>query len=401
MIRFGVNYTPRRGWFHSWLDFDPAAARDDLAAIAALGLDHVRVFHLWPLLQPNRTMISERAVTDLVRLVDIAGECGLDVAVDAIQGHLSSFDFYPSWTVTWHHRNLFTDPEVRGAQEVLIGRLGAELADRSNVLGLQLGNEMNNLAERNPATAEQVDGWTDALLAAARAALPGRLATHSVYDAAWYCNDHPFTPRSAANKGDVAVVHPWVFTNNCALRYGALSVSATHLAEYGAELARGYADDPHRTVWVQEVGAPEPHVPAAVAAEFTDRTLRNAASVANLYGITWWCSHDVDRSLADYPDLEYSLGLIGSDGTVKPVGRQLADTIADLRRTPRTPAPRTVGLVLDCDLAHRSTSGPGGAYFETWMGLRATGQHPAVVRADRTTDAEYLAARGIRTLRWP
>ena len=36
-LRFGVNYTPRRGWFHSWYDFDPAHAGDDLAQIAGLG----------------------------------------------------------------------------------------------------------------------------------------------------------------------------------------------------------------------------------------------------------------------------------------------------------------------------------------------------------------------------
>lgn len=45
-LRFGVNYTPRRGWFHAWHDFDPRFAREDLAQIAGLGLDHVRVFHL-------------------------------------------------------------------------------------------------------------------------------------------------------------------------------------------------------------------------------------------------------------------------------------------------------------------------------------------------------------------
>jgi hypothetical protein len=400
MIRFGVNYTPRRGWFHSWLDFDPAAARDDLAAIAGLGLDHVRVFHLWPLLQPNRTVIDERAVADLVRLVDLAGECGLDVAVDAVQGHLSSFDFYPSWTQTWHHRNVFTDPEVRDAQAALVRRLGEALADRPNVLALQLGNELNNLAEHNPATAGQVDAWTRALLAAVPAR-PGRLATHSLYDAAWYSDGHPFTPALAANAGDVAVVHPWVFSNDCARRYGALSVPATHLAEYGAELARGHADDPARTVWIQEVGAPQPHVPAADAPEFAERTLRYAAEGAHLFGITWWCSHDVDRALADFPELEYTLGLFDAAGRVKPIGERIAATVRELRASPPAPAARPVGLVLDPDPAHRSTSGPGGGYFESWMALRADGVKPAVVLASRTADDRYLAARGITELRYP
>ena len=69
--------------------------RADLDSIAALGLDHVRVFPLWPVFQPNRTLIRPRAVEQLVALADAAGERGLDVNVDGLQGHLSSFDFQP------------------------------------------------------------------------------------------------------------------------------------------------------------------------------------------------------------------------------------------------------------------------------------------------------------------
>lgn len=237
-LRFGVNYTPRRGWFHSWHDFDPEHAREDLAQIAGLGLDHVRVFHLWPLLQPNRTLIRTAAVDQLLRLVDLAAEAGLDVMVDGVQGHLSSFDFYPEWTRSWHHRNVFTDPEAIEAQARLLRTLGQALVDRPNLIGLQLGNELNNLVEHNPVTPVEVDHYLDTLLAAAREALPpGRLVTHSAYDAAWYGDDHPFTPEASARKGDVTTVHPWVFSANCARRYGPRSFEVLHLAEYGTELA--------------------------------------------------------------------------------------------------------------------------------------------------------------------
>lgn len=220
-LRFGVNYTPRRGWFHAWHDFDPAHAREDLDQIAALGLDHVRVFHLWPLLQPNRTLIRPAAVDQLAHLVDLAAEAGLDVLVDGVQGHLSSFDFYPEWTRNWHHRNVFTDPEAVAAQAELMRTLGRALAGRPNLIGLQLGNELNNLVEHNPVTADQVDHYLDTLLSATREHLPpGRLATHSAYDAAWYGDDHPFTPEASARKGDVTTVHPWVFSGDCARRYG-------------------------------------------------------------------------------------------------------------------------------------------------------------------------------------
>ncbi|KMS68242.1 glycosyl hydrolase [Streptomyces viridochromogenes] len=397
-LRFGVNYTPRHGWFHSWHDFDPPRAREDLDRIAGLGLDHVRVFHLWPLLQPNRTLVRTAAVDQLAHLVDLAGEAGLDVMVDGVQGHLSSFDFYPEWTRGWHHRNVFTDPEAVEAQANLLRTLGRALAGRPNLIGLQLGNELNNLVEHNPVTADEVDHYLDTLVAAAREGLgaDGGLVTHSAYDAAWYGDDHPFTPQASARKGDLTTVHPWVFSGDCARRYGPRSPQVRHLAEYGTELAKAYATDPARPVWVQETGAPEPHIPAADAPDFARATVRNAAGCAGLWGVTWWCSHDVDRSLADFPELEYTLGLFDSTGRAKPIAEALAETITDLRETPDSAQPRDTALLLDCTPSTRSVSGPGGAYFESWMRMRAEGLSPAVVLAARAEDAEYLAARGIK-----
>jgi hypothetical protein len=396
-LRFGVNYTPRRGWFHSWHDFDPKHAREDLDQIAALGLDHVRVFHLWPLLQPNRTLIRTAAVDQLAHLVDLAAEAGLDVLVDGVQGHLSSFDFYPEWTRSWHHRNVFTDPEAVAAQAELMRTLARALAGRPNLLGLQLGNELNNLVEHNPVTPDEVDHYLDTLLAATREHLPrGRFATHSAYDAAWYGDDHPFTPWASARKGDVTTVHPWVFSGDCARRYGPRSPQVLHLAEYGTELAKAYAEDPARPVWVQETGAPEPHIPAADAPEFARATVRNAAGCEGLWGVTWWCSHDVDRSLADYPELEYTLGLFDALGGAKPIATALAETVAEVRAGHHPARPRDTALILDCTPSTRSVSGPGGAYFDAWMTLRTEGVRPAVVLAARADDAAYLAARGIK-----
>lgn len=329
--------------------------------------------------------------------MDLAGEAGLDVVVDGVQGHLSSFDFYPEWTRSWHHRNVFTDPDAIEAQAALLRTLGRALTGRPNLIGLQLGNELNNLVEHNPVTVDEVDHYLDTLLAAARDGLgaDGGLVTHSAYDAAWYGDDHPFSPEASARKGDVTTVHPWVFSGDCARRYGPRSPQVRHLAEYGTELAKAYADDPARPVWVQETGAPEPHIPAADAPDFARATVQNAAECPGLWGVTWWCSHDVDRSLADFPELEYTLGLFDARGRPKPIAQALAETVADLRQGHRPTPPRDIALLLDCTPGTRSVSGPGGPYFEAWMRMRAQGARPAVVLAERAADAGYLAARGI------
>ncbi|PTH90268.1 glycosyl hydrolase [Streptomyces sp. A244] len=395
-VRFGVNYTPSEGWFHHWLDFDLDSVRADLDSIAALGLDHVRVFPLWPYFQPNRTLIRPRAVEQLVALADAAAERGLDVNVDGLQGHLSSFDFLPAWTRTWHRRNLFTDPDALDGQESLLRTLAAALADRPNFIGMTLGNEVNQFSagphpDPDRATSGEIDTWLGRMLAACEEGAPGRLHLHAEYDATWYQDDQPFTPGQAARQGAVTAVHSWVF-NGTAQRYGRTSVPGEHHAAYLVELSKAWADDPHRPVWLQEVGAPAPLVPPEHAAAFTEATVANALDCPGLWGITWWCSHDVSRSLADFPELEYGLGLLTND-------RKPKDTALVLERAARgpsyTPASRTTALVVPADPAVRSRCAPGGPVFEAFFRLVADGARPTTVLDTRAADREHLSARGI------
>ncbi|MFE0514473.1 glycosyl hydrolase [Streptomyces sp. NPDC058964] len=395
-VRFGVNYTPSQGWFHHWLDFDPDSVRADLDSIAALGLDHIRVFPLWPYFQPNRALIRPRAVEQLRALVDAAGERGLDVNVDGLQGHLSSFDFLPAWTRTWHRRNLFTDPDVLDGQAAYLRTLADALADRPNFLGMTVGNEVNQFSagphpDPDRASPPQIEAWLERMLTACEEGAPGRLHLHAEYDATWYQDDMPFTPAQAARRGTVTAVHSWVF-NGTAQRHGPLSVPTEHHGAYLVELSKAWADDPHRPVWLQEVGAPAPLVPAEHAAAFTRATVTHALDCPDLWGITWWCSHDVSRSLADFPELEYGLGLMTNDRHPK----DLAHVLAAAARAPRdAPAIRTTALVVPADPALRPRCAPGGPVFDAFFRLTADGARPTTVLDTRANDTEHLTARGI------
>ncbi|GHC32987.1 glycoside hydrolase 5 family protein [Streptomyces cinnamoneus] len=403
--RFGVNYTPTHGWFHHWLDFDLDSLRADLDSIAVLGLDHIRVFPLWPLFQPNRTLIRPRAVEQLLLLVDAAGERGLDVGVDGLQGHLSSFDFVPSWTTTWHRRNIFTDPAVVDAQAAYLGVLAGALADRPNFLGMTVGNEVNQFSgpphpDPDRVGPDDAERWLRCMLGACEKDAPGRLHVHASYDAAWYDGTHPFTPAHSARLGAMTAVHSWVF-NGTAQRHGHDGRPTVLHAAYLVELAKAWAEDPARPVWLQEVGAPAPHVPPQHAAAFTEATVAQVLDCPDVWGVTWWCSHDVDRALADFPELEYGLGLFTNDRRIKPAGEVMSRLVREWReeRVHRAPAPRRLALVLDAGdpdgAPRRAVCAPGGAFFEAWMGVASDGGRPAVVLAQRAGDARYLAARGI------
>lgn len=387
-MRYGVNYTPSAGWFHSWLDLDTAAVRRDLTAIAGLGADHVRVLPLWPLIQPNRGLLHRSALRDVATVVDIAADCGLDVNVDALQGHLSSFDFLPAWLETWHRRNMFTDPDVVASLADYVRALAGTVAGKPNLLGFTLGNEVNQFAARphpdpHPVTEEGAGWWLARLTAAARAELPaGALVTHAMYDAAWYDDTQPFGPRHAVEHGDATVVHSWVF-NGTAQAHGGLGTGSVRHAEYLCRLAAAWHTGADRPVWLQEVGAPTNVVGTADTPEFLEATIRNVARVENLYGITWWCSHDVSRDLLDFPALEYDLGLFTADGKLKPTGERFAAVIAE--GAAPAAAPTEVLMLDDTQPGYRAACSPTGAFSRAWLERTPEGAAgPRIELASRT-----------------
>ena len=312
-MRFGVNYTPSHGWFHAWLDPDWVSIANDFEQIAALGFDHVRIFPVWPYLQPNRTWINAKGIADVRHMAELAGNAGLDVFCDVFQGHLSSFDFVPSWLVTWHERSMFSDAEAVEAEGRLALAVYEALSDLNNFRGMTLGNECNQFADRSHPRAMAADStaagdWIESVMAPMRADADehGRVLLHSENDGVWYMDGHPFTPCQASNLGDMATVHSWVF-NGTAQHYGSMSHESVSHAAYLVELTKAFAADPSHEVWLQEVGAPENVIDPQDTTEFCRRTLERVADCDRLFGVTWWCSHDVDASMADFPPFEHEL----------------------------------------------------------------------------------------------
>lgn len=400
--RFGVNYTPRVGWFHSWLDFDPGAVAADLDAIAALQLDHVRIFGLWPLLQPSRTLIRPAALSDLRTVVQLAAERGLEASVDVLQGHMSSFDFLPSWVTSWHRRELFTDPDVVGAQTELVEALGTALSDLDNFSGLTVGNETNQFAEpghpdRQQVTPGQMGTWLQRMDAAAHRAAPSGRHQHSFDSRAWFDDASPVLWEHATAVGDATTVHSWVFTATDRLRDDP-DPPLEALADYQVQLAAAVADAPGRPVWLQEIGAPPPWVPPDHAADFLAAAITPVLDTPQFDGVTWWCSHDVSPALADFPELEYSLGLIDSNGQVKPAGRRIAELAAEQRRNPTPRSPRRTAVKLSpvaADGTGRAANAPGNPVWQAWLELTRAGRSATLIRSDLARDENQLGRRGI------
>lgn len=369
-LRFGANYVPSHGWFYSWLDFDAATARADLGDLASLGMDHVRIFPIWPWVQPGRGHLRRRAVEDVRSLVRIAAELGLEVSIDLLQGHLSSFDFLPSWTLTWHHASVFEDSRVRDGVHAYVAHMVAELASEPNVFAFTIGNEVNNLWPSNPTTADTSTAWARDLVNCIREhARPDQHVVHSLFDDAFYAPDHPFGPLEVAQLGDVSSVHSWVFNGTSRID-GPLGPATTGHAAYLAELATACGGR-ERPVWLQEVGAPLPDIPVRDAEEFVRRTVRSVTALPQLTGVTWWCSHDIDRRQLDFPDREYDLGLFTVDHRPKPIARALRDALFDARQTQPTADEQRAELTAPSnimhDLAGRESVAPGSEFHRQWV----------------------------------
>lgn len=402
----GVNYTPSVDWMFQWYDIDANVVRADFEAIAALGLDHVRVFPLWPVLQPNRTLIRTAAVEDVAAVVQIGADLGLTVYVDVVQGHMSGFDFVPAWLLNWHRGNMFTDAGAVEAQARLVSVLYERLADEPGFGGLTLGNETNQFVsdpnpDKMPATVAEVSSWLERTIGAVQPRAEHTIA-HSTNDHVWYRDEHPFVPRHVTEHGSVSTVHSWIF-NGTAARYGALSPQSVRHGEYLIELARAFATTADRQIWLQEIGAPDSCLTEQEIPEFAEQALRAAFTTQHLYGVTWWCSHDIGSELSDFKPLEYGLGLLRPDQSVKPIGARLRETISDLRSTPPTPPARTVAIEIATDAhglpASRASLAPGGAVFEAWHG--AVDEPATLLTSSAAGDPAELARRGIVTVRRP
>lgn len=382
-LRFGVNYIPSQGWLYSWTDWQAAAVRRDLAAIADLGMDHVRVHCIWPVFQPNPSLVSAAALGRLRELADIAGDLGLDVYVCVLNGWMSGTYFRPFWQTD--EMSVFTDPRAIRAERELCDAVAGALAGHPAFRGMDIGNEPNvmSIFAANAVTRAEGDAWLRTLLAQCEQSAPGLFHVAGVDHAPWMTDDSPFGREALATLGSASVIHSWVFFTGALRRYGIDGTGTRHLARYLIELARAHAETADRPVWLQEIGVSSEWVPEERLPSFASTILDNAV-LARPWAITWWCSHDIDPALSGFASLEYGLGLLTTNNVQKPVGIAVKEAIERHRAAggaPSASAERPV-LVLPEGVT------PGLDFIDRYVELIDVGADPVIELERRTGDEE-------------
>lgn len=390
-MRFGVDYVPSKNWWYSWMEWDPRSISDDLRAIADLGFDHIRIQLIWPVFQPDPTVVNVAALDNLRELLDIAdgGSVGLDVEVTVLDGWLSGYDFEPAWR---KGMQMITDGDMVTAELRLFDALAGAVGSHPRFLGFDLGNELDVI--NWTVSTEAADAWASALLNHCEQIAPGRFHVNGVDQNPWF-QQQTFTQQELATAGSASTFHSWPYWTNALARYGPGGTGSLHLGEYMAELAKAFHTDLSRPTWMEEFGASPTTQPAAGIPDFAEAFIANTMSSQHLWGWTWWASHDVDPRFTGFGSFEYQLGLLTIHNEVKPTGERLAQLIREWRANPAAPAARTTGLVL------ADPTQAGLDFADHFFGLIDQGTRPAIVLQDKTSDSAYLSARGITTLVWP
>lgn len=379
------------------MDWDAGRIAEDLQAVSSLGMDHIRVFPIWPVFQPNANYVSEVALDRLAELLDIADRSGLDVQVAALNGFLSGFRFMPAWK---KNRSMFTNADVVRAEKLLIQSMAERIGNHRRFLGFDLGNEVNVLHKpEGDAPLAQMDAWQTDLLTFCADVAPNRLHVNGIGLRPWL-TDAAFTRDTLATTGGASILHPYIYFSGALSLYGAMDTGCIHLLEYCVELAKAFSRTPDRPIWIQETGVSPSWMPEHLVPEHVENSVRSVVGCGNLLGITWWCSHDVDKTrLTEFDECEYSFGLLDNHNSIKPLGECLRRLINEYRHEPPKLLTRNVGIVMPEDLYSRQHAvHPSWILGQKFMSLIEDGVRPSVVPAGKVSDQAYLAERGINEL---
>lgn len=352
----GVNYWPRRKAMSWWREFDTAEVEDDLALIASLGMDLVRVFLLWDDWQPRPDEVSSRRLAELERVCDLAATFGLGLDVTFFVGHMSGPNWAPRWSlvdqqhgaltggqrprqvisgggpVDRGYRDPYEDPLMRSAAELLVSTVVSHFRSHPAIRLWNLGNEPDLFAW--PARAGAGDRWTREMTDLVRRLDPAHEVTVGLH-AASLLQDNGLRVDQVFAHADVAVMHaypmylplarhpldPDLVPFTCALT-AALTGKPVLAEEWGGCTApRG---EPSQTWRWTSYGEEREQFMASEEslAVYVSQVLPRLVDVGAT-GSLLWCFADYHESLHGSPPLvesrhERHFGLVRPDGSLKP-----------------------------------------------------------------------------------
>jgi endo-1,4-beta-mannosidase len=334
-FELGLNYWPRRSAMYMWREFDLGAVREELAHIADIGFDTVRLFTLARDFLPKPLTVAAEMVARLVETVSAASEAGLRVVPTLIVLNMSGRIWWPDWMLnaSGHAGNIYSDPILLRSQTLLVEACARALARDASIRAFDLANEIDD-AQRPPSR-EAAGSWVRLLADTVRQAAPGvpvRIGAH--LPSLTTLNNMRVDDLSTVVDEDVMHAYPLYsdFARSpldselvpfaCALTAALTGGRRVLMQEFGLCTA----PEGHGGISFQDgfLGQPRPQYLASEeeAAGYFDQVLHRllATGAAGAYA---WCFTDYDKALFDRPPLatavrERTFGLVRADGSEKP-----------------------------------------------------------------------------------
>lgn len=396
----GITYWPRRTAYAGWKAFDSSAARDELAHIADLGCDTVRICLFWEDFQPRPARINGRMMRALERTLDAAHTVRLRVAVVLFAGAMGGFIHLPSWatgispgldlaliarfgapleTVTpplffdgryreTPVRDIYGEPEQREAQHYLIREVIGYFSAHPAVSIWQIGYDLDRA--RTHRSAEEACDWLATLVEHARERGATRLVCATSPRA--LARRDTVRPEHMAELCDLVAIHthpyeplrveiPWHIDYVTFLH--ALTASLAGKPVLVASL--GLATQPEgKASWVADSAFGQP-IRAYLADEEQQATFLEAA-LNTLYHAgamgVWLAAYaDVPETLWEHAPFdrtkrERTLGVVRANGREKLAAYTLRSFAKRIRRAEQSPEPARarVGVPATLDIDSES-----------------------------------------------
>jgi endo-1,4-beta-mannosidase len=335
-FELGINYWPRKSAMYMWETFDLGEVRDDMAHLADLGFDVVRVFARTKDFLPAASTVDEGMIARLVKVVRAAADAGLKVVPTLIVLNMSGTIWWPSWMLSAQGRagDIFSDPVILRSQVMLAQTCASAFSGDAAIRAFDLANEVDDA--QLPRSRDAACAWGSALAGAIRTAAPGariRIGAHlpslttdnnmRVDDLATIVDEDVMHAYPLYSDFARSFLDPELVPFSCALTAGLSGANRRPLMqEFGMCTAPSGA--PGRTITDDFLGVPRPQYLAAEEEQATyyeavlERLVKTGAA-----GAYAWCYGDYDSRLFDRPPLanavrERTFGLVRADGSEKP-----------------------------------------------------------------------------------
>ncbi|MDB4877976.1 MAG: hypothetical protein JWM41_4422 [Gemmatimonadetes bacterium] len=331
-----------------WRELDVGEVRDELAHIADMGFETVRLFALAQDFLPERECVDARMVSRLVEVARVAKEAGLSIVPTLVVINMSGAIWWPRWMLAADGApaNLYSDPAVVRSQVLLAYACASALAGDASVRAFDIANEIDD-AQR-PTTREDARTWTSAIAGAIRAAAPGsavRIGAHlpslttvnhmRIDDLAAELDEDVMHAYPLYSQFARSFLDPELVPFSCALTAGLSGRQrAPLMQEFG--LCTAPKGEPGGSITDEFLGQPRTQYLASEeegAAYY--KSVVSGLARTGAAGAYAWCYADYDPALFTRPPFdrairERTFGLVRADGSEKPaaaISRELRQRI--------------------------------------------------------------------------